>query len=172
MKRTLVLLLTGGLVLSFCFAGLVLIYTSISRVTGSSLQEREKAVLDLEAKRDEQVRLADHWQDAEAEYVAFRRKVLLKLDRFSELRSSLAAKIDANRLNHSGVSYQNRNSPDGKLIFVRFGFDVEGSYSQIKHLIWDLERMPHASRIGKMAMQNKDSGRLLCRLELEVVFEK
>jgi hypothetical protein len=172
MKRITAYLLAAGLVLSLLFIGSVLLYSGLGRVTGSSLKEREMLVKELETHSDEQQQLAEYWRNAEKEYVAFRQKVLLKLDHFADLRRSLGEKIDANRLSHAGVSYQNRNSADGKLVFVRFSFDVQGSYAQVKNLIWDLERMPHASRIGKANLQYKDAGMLSCSLELEVVFEK
>lgn len=172
MKPLTAYILTAGLGLSFLFLGFVLIYSGMGQVTDTTLKEREKVLVEQEARRDEQVGLAEHWRHAEKEYVSFRQKVLLKLDHFAELRRTLGQKIDANRLNHSGVRYQNRSSNDGKLVFVRFSFDVQGTYAQVKHLIWDLERLPNASRIGKVALNYKDPGRLSCGLELEVVFEK
>lgn len=171
-KRLTAYLLTAGLALSLLFVCFVVLYTGLGRVTDTTLRERELATQELEASRDERVKQAEHWRHAEKEYVSFRRKVLLKLDHFSDLRRILGEKIDANRLNHSGVSYQNRNSADGKLVFVRFSFDVQGTYAQVKHLIWDLERLPNASRIGNLSLQYKEPGRLVCGLELEVVFEK
>lgn len=171
MKRFGSFLLAALLSLSLLFLLSVLVYIGFGRVTGSSLKEQEKAAMDLEKQAQEQTQAAEHWQAAEKEYIAFREKYLVSLEQFAEFRRSMDDMIRRNGLASSGFRYANRNSPDGKLTFVRFSFSVSGSYEQARRLVWELERLPHAARIGSLSMQ-QDEGRIQCGLELEVVFEK
>ncbi len=172
MKRLMAYGLFVFAAVSILFAGTVLVYSGLGKVTDTTLSERERVVVDLERQAQAQTTLAEYWREAETEYNSFRERYLIRLDRFAELRRSLGDMISRHRLVHSGLKYTNRNSKDGKVIFVRFSFAVEGGYEQIKHLIWDLERLPHVARIGKLTLRQNDSGRIVSSLELEVVFEK
>ncbi len=171
MRRLSAYLFSAFLLLSVVFLGSVLAYTGFGRVTDSSLEEQESSTVELENRAREQALLAEHWWGAENEYNSFREKYLINLDRFAEFRRSLDDMIIRRGLISSGFKYTNRNSPDGKLTFVRFSFAVRGTYGEIRQLIWELEHLPHAARIGSLSMQ-QDEGGVQCGLELEVVFEK
>lgn len=172
MRRLIAYLLAALLVASLLFVGFTVLYTGLGRVTDSSLQAREKAVRDLEEQADRQETVAGHWLNAEKEYSAFRGKYLIGLDHFADFRRTLAGIVTDNGLMHSGLKYNNQNSPDGKLISVHYSFNVTGAYGQIRHLIWDLEHLPHAARIGKLTLRQESPARIQCTVELEVIFER
>lgn len=171
-RRLLSVVLLGFPVVSLIFLLSVLLYSSLGKVTDTSLNERGGRVTDLEKKAGEQALVSSYWLNAEEEYNSFREKYLIRLERFADFRLSLGDMIGRQHLQYTGLKYTNKNSQDGKVIFVRFSFDVEGAYEQIKRLIWDLERLPHVARIGKLTMMGKTDSRIQCGLELEVVFEK
>ena len=172
MRRALSAMLLAFPILSLLFVLFVLLFSGLGKVSDSTLKDREQKLFELEQRAAEKTDQALYCQNAEQEYSAFRERYLIRLDRFGEIRKSLGEMIRRQGLGHSGLQYANRNSPDGKVILVRFSFGVSGSYGQIRRLIWDLEHLPHVARIGKAVMRKNDKGAVQCLMELEVIFEK